>query len=174
MLIYSLKRTLSKGPRLHFPFNLHNDGLLRLRNSSMQQCIPLLPQLIHKCSKTKLAKVEFQSFSMQNNNTPFRYTFPINRRIRKRALSHNSLPYTSTKAALEENMISALLESMTKQAVGASSITPAAHYLLGYNGVTKDQPEEERVPRYREGKPYNFPPFYNMPFHPQFLPSCCT
>jgi hypothetical protein len=111
---------------------------------------------------------------MQNSNTPFCYTFPINRRIRIRALSHNSLPYMSTKAALEENMIPALLESMTKQAVGASSITPATHYLISYNGITKDQPVEERVSRYREGKPYNFPPFYNRLFHPQFLPNCCT
>jgi hypothetical protein len=88
--------------------------------------------------KTKLAKTEIQSFSIQNNNTPFRYTFPINRRIRKRALSHNSLPYTSTKAALKENMILDLLEPMTKLAVGPSSITLATHYLLGNNGVTKD------------------------------------
>lgn len=104
---------------------------------------------------------------MQNSNTPFCYTFPINRRIRKRALSHNSLPYTSTKAALEENMISALLESMTKQAVGASSITPAAHYLLGYNGVTKDQPEEERVPR---GKTIQFSTILQHAFSPSISP----
>jgi hypothetical protein len=140
----------------------------------MQQCIPLLPQFIHTCPKTKLAKSRIQSFSMQNSNTPFRYTFPINRRIRKRALSHNCLPYTSTKAALEENMILDLLKSTTKQAVGASSITLTTHYLLGNNGVTKDQLEEEKVPRSREGKPYNFPPIYNRLFHPQFLPSCCT
>jgi len=47
--------------RLHFPFNLHNDGLLRLRNSSMQQCIPLLPQLIHT-PKQSLPRLKFNHF----------------------------------------------------------------------------------------------------------------
>jgi hypothetical protein len=94
-----------------------------------------------------------QTLSLQMNFTPSTNIFPIHRRIKNQAFSHNTPPNTPAETTPEKEVVSIFLTSETKETQGRTRVTPSTHLILGNKSIPKHQPKNKRMLRDCQRKP---------------------
>jgi len=80
----------------------------------------------------------------------------------------------TTKAAVEEEMVSSLNLTIAEKALQFSRKTPTCHLMFSDKCITKHQPTKESMLRNGHREPNQFPPRYFRFLLPQIIPNFST